>query len=65
MEFQIIRNDVSIMAVDAIVLPANKQLHEGSGTSKAIFERAGRKICKRHVSSITPCMREMLCQPRF
>lgn len=54
MEFQIIRNDVSIMAVDAIVLPANKQLHEGSGTSKAIFERAGRKklqkACKQYHS---------------
>ena len=38
------------MDVDAIVLPANPLLEEGHGTSKAIFERAGRrnltKACK-------------------
>ena len=30
------------MKADAIVLPSNKYLKEGSGTSKAIFEKAGR-----------------------
>lgn len=43
MQFEIIRNDITKMAVDAIVLPANTKLREGSGTSKAIFEKAGRK----------------------
>lgn len=43
MQFEIIRNDITKMAVDAIVLPANTKLREGSGTSKAIFEKAGRR----------------------
>lgn len=43
MQFELIRNDITKMAVDAIVLPANSKLREGSGTSKAIFEKAGRK----------------------
>ena len=40
------------MEVDAIVLPANSKLKEGSGTSQAIFQAAGRsklkKACKRY-----------------
>lgn len=43
MQFELVRNDITNMAVDAIVLPANLRLREGSGTSKAIFEKAGRK----------------------
>lgn len=43
MQFELTRNDITKMAVDAIVLPANTQLREGSGTSKAIYEKAGRK----------------------
>ena len=50
MEFEVIRNDICNMKADAIVLPANPLLEEGSGASKAIFERAGRrklnKACK-------------------
>lgn len=50
MQFEIIRNDITNMTVDAVVLPANSRLREGSGTSKAIFEKAGRreleKACK-------------------
>ena len=52
MKFKVIRDDITNMCVDAIVLPANKRLKEGSGTSKAIFEKAGRKelveACKRY-----------------
>ena len=43
MEFSVIRNDISLMDVDAIVLPANPELREGSGTSTAIFRKAGRR----------------------
>ena len=44
------------MSVDAIVLPANEKLKEGSGTSKAIFEKVngphfvghyGKIVCNR------------------
>lgn len=38
-----IRNDISKMDTDAIVLPANSELKVGSGSSKAIFEAAGWK----------------------
>ena len=53
MEFEVIRNDICNMAVDAIVLPANPLLEEGNGASKAIFERAGRraltKACNKSI----------------
>ena len=37
----IVRNDIVNMTTDAIVLPANQILEEGSGASRAIFEAAG------------------------
>ena len=43
MNFDVVQNDITNMIVDAIVLPANEKLKEGSGTSRAIFEKAGRK----------------------
>lgn len=43
MNFDVVQNDITNMMVDAIVLPANEKLKEGSGTSKAIFTKAGRK----------------------
>lgn len=64
MDFRIERNDISNMEVGAIVLPANKALREGSGTSKAIFEKAGRTqlnaACKKykavHVGDVLPTL---------
>ena len=47
MNFKIVRNDISEMSADAIVLPANTALREGSGASAAIFEKAGRSDLKR------------------
>ena len=50
MKYSCVRNDISKMETDAIVLPANPKLRIGSGTSKAIFENAGidklKKACK-------------------
>lgn len=37
-----IQGDITGLAVDAIVLPANSELKEGSGASEAIFKAAGR-----------------------
>ena len=52
MKFEVVRNDIANIKVDAIVLPANPQLKEGSGTSKRIYEKAGRKDlekeCKKY-----------------
>lgn len=54
MEFKVVRNDITNMYVDAIVLPANPRLREGSGTSKAIFTKAGekelREACRRYTA---------------
>ena len=41
MQFEVVHNDLTDMSADAIVLPANLKLREGTGTSKAIFEKAG------------------------
>lgn len=41
MPLHFIRNDITQMNTDAVVLPANPVLEEGSGTSKAIYEAAG------------------------
>lgn len=43
MQFNVVKGNIVNVTADAIVLPANKQLKEGSGTSRAIFEAAGRK----------------------
>ena len=47
MNIEFVRNDISKMETDAIVLPANSELKVGSGSSKAIFEAAGWKDLER------------------
>ena len=47
MKYTVVRDDISKFAADAIVLPANTALKEGSGTSNAIFKKAGRKELKK------------------
>ena len=39
----ILEADITCIAADAVVLPANAELKEGPGASKAIFQAAGRK----------------------
>ena len=41
MEFRILKGNIIDARVDAIVLPANTKLKEGSGASEAIFKAAG------------------------
>ena len=41
MPFLMIRNDIAKVAADAIVNPANRNLLQGSGTSRAIYQAAG------------------------
>ena len=51
MEFEIVKTNIVNVNADAIVLPANSELKEGSGASAAIFEAAGRRkltqACKK------------------
>lgn len=42
MKFDIVKGDIVDVCADAVVLPANTGLKEGSGTSRAIFKAAGR-----------------------
>jgi O-acetyl-ADP-ribose deacetylase (regulator of RNase III) len=46
MNFTIVKANIVDVQADAIVLPANEKLKEGSGTSRAIFEAAGREKLK-------------------
>lgn len=51
MKFEIVKANIIDVVSDAIVLPANEGLKEGPGSSKAIFNAAGRKeltqACKK------------------
>ncbi len=55
MNFDVVQNDITNMSVDAIVLPANEKLKEGSGTSKAIFSKAGRKELTKACCELGSC----------
>lgn len=57
MPFEIVRNDITNMAVDAIVNTANPQPVIGSGTDAAIHEKAGPLLIKARklIGSIQTC----------
>ena len=55
MDFTVIKADISGLPADAIVLPANSELKEGSGASTAIFEAAGRKKLTKACKKIGHC----------
>lgn len=55
MFFDVVQNDITNMSVSAIVLPANEKLKEGSGTSRAIFEKAGRKALTNACKALGKC----------
>ena len=54
MEIRIMNGDIADMCADAIVIPTNERLKEGSGCSQALFERAGRsslqRICEEYIN---------------
>ena len=54
MQIEIIRNDITSMKIDAIVLPANSKLKEGKGTSNAIYEKAGRRMLEEELKQFGP-----------
>lgn len=55
MDFSVIKADISGISADAIVLPANPELREGSGASTAIFAAAGRKALTKACEKIGHC----------
>lgn len=55
MSLFIVRNDIVNMDTDAIVLPANQILEQGSGASRAIFEAAGEEKLTEACRAIGEC----------
>ncbi len=55
MNFTVVRANIANIAADAIVLPANEYLKEGSGASTAIFKTAGRSELTKACAEIGHC----------
>lgn len=55
MDFTVVRANIVNISADAVVLPANEKLREGSGTSRAIFEAAGREELTKACREIGYC----------
>ena len=55
MTFSVVKANIANLSVDAVVLPANEQLREGSGASRAIFKAAGRMALTKACKAIGHC----------
>ena len=55
MNFTVVRANIINVSADAIVLPANEKLKGGPGTSKAIFDAAGRSKLSKACAKIGHC----------
>ena len=66
MPFLMIRNDITKVAADAIVNPANRNLLQGSGTSRAIYQAAGEQELTAACEAIGRCdLGRAVCAPAF
>ena len=66
MPFLMIRNDITKVAADAIVNPANRTLLQGSGTSHAIYQAAGEQELTAACEAIGHCdLGRAVCTPAF
>ena len=66
MPFLMIRNDITKVAADAIVNPANRNLLQGSGTSRAIYQAAGEQELTTACEAIGHCdLGRAVCTPAF
>ena len=66
MPFLMIRNDVTKVTADAIVNPANRNLLQGSGTSRAIYQAAGEQELTASCEAIGHCdLGRAVCTPAF
>lgn len=55
MNFSVVKANIINLNVDAVVLPANEHLREGSGASRAIFKAAGRMALTKACKEIGHC----------
>ena len=66
MPFLMIRNDITKVAADAIVNPAIRNLLQGSGTSRAIYQAAGEQELTAACEAIGYCdLGKAVCTPAF
>ena len=66
MPFLMIRNDITKVTADAIVNPANRNLLQGSGTSRAIYQAAGEQELTAACEAIGYCdLGKAVCTPAF
>ena len=66
MPFLMIRNDITKVAADAIVNPANRNLLQGSSTSRAIYQAAGEQELTAACEAIGRCeLGRAVCTPAF
>ena len=66
MPFLMIRNDITKVTADAIVNPANRNLLQGSGTSRAIYQAAGEQELTAACDAIGYCEPgRAVCTPAF
>ena len=66
MLFLMIRNDITKVTADAIVNPANRDLLQGSGTSRAIYQAAGEQELTAACEAIGHCdLGRAVCTPAF
>ena len=66
MPFLMIRNDITKVAADAIVNLANRNLLQGSGTSRAIYQAAGEQELTAACEAIGHCdLGRAVCTPAF
>ena len=66
MPFLMIRNDITKVTADAIVNPANRNLLQGSGTSRAIYQAAGEQELTAACEAIGHCEPgKAVCTPAF
>jgi len=55
MQFDVLKANIVNVNADAIVLPANENLREGSGASRSIFEAAGRRALTKACREVGHC----------
>ena len=66
MPFLMIRNDITKVTADAIANPANRNLLQGSGTSRAIYQAAGEQELTAACEAIGYCEPgRAVCTPAF
>ena len=66
MPFLMLRNDITKVTADAIVNPANRNLLQGSGTSRAIYQAAGEQELTAACEAIGHCdLGRAVCTPAF